>query len=131
VLCVAGKFHFQYANNNIEAEQNQSIEWVVNVAAQSKPVLTWYGPDCNVLEHVDSSRYEVYKSADRTATRLKIQKVSFEDRGVYRLQARSKSDEAWAYFTLNVTGKNIWFFKVLVLFIAFMQFLICYLILCV
>jgi len=85
-------------------EGDRSVEWVVNVTATSQPKLVWYGPNCTVLEERDGpTRHEVYMSPTRT--KLKIYNISVVDRGLYRLQARNKGGEEWAYFTLNVKGE--------------------------
>jgi hypothetical protein len=40
-----------------------------------------------------------------TVTKLQLYNISVADRGLYRLQARTKEGEDWAYFTLNVKGE--------------------------
>jgi len=58
-----------------------------------------------MLEERDGpTRHEVYTSQTGTVTRLKLYNISVADRGLYRLQARNREGEEWAYFTLNVKG---------------------------
>jgi hypothetical protein len=99
--------NFQFANEDVDVfEGHKSVQWVVNVNASSQLKLVWYGPNCKVLEEVDGpTRHEVYTSPTGTMTRLKLYNVSVADRGLYRLQARNKDGEQWAYFTLNVKGE--------------------------
>jgi hypothetical protein len=131
MLCVTDKIQLLFGSDDIHVyEGHKSIQWFVNVTSASKPVLVWYGPDCKVLEEIDGpSSYKVYMSPDGTSTKLKLSDISLKDRGVYRLQARSKEDEEWAYFTLNVKSKETWLFEILICFIATVWLLICCLIL--
>ena len=87
-------------------EDDRSLEWVVNVTASSQPNFIWYGPNCTVLQERDEpTRHEVYMSPTGAVTKLKLYNISVADRGLYRLQARDKKGEDWAYFTLNVKGE--------------------------
>ena len=87
-------------------EGDSSVEWIVNVTASSQPNFVWYGPNCTVLQERDEpTRHEVYMSPNGTVIKLKIYNISVADRGLYRLQARDKEGEVWAYFTLNVKGE--------------------------
>lgn len=102
------KIQFFCENEEIDVYDGyKSIQWFVNVTAPSEPKLVWYAPDCKVLEELDGpSRYEVYTSPKGAAAKLKIHEVTLKDRGLYRLQARTKEDEEWAYFTLNVKSNK-------------------------
>lgn len=108
VLCVTGKIQFLLEHDYVDVyEGYKSVQWFVNVKAPSKPKLVWYGPDCEVLEERDGpSSYKVYTSPDGKTTKLKINNISLKDRGLYRLQARTKDDEDWAYITLNVKSMD-------------------------
>jgi len=105
VFCVA--VFLEIENEDVAVhEGDRSVEWVVNVTASSQPKLVWYGPNCTVLQERDvPARHEVYTSPTGTVTKLKIYNISVADRGLYRLQARDKEGEVWAYFTLNVKGE--------------------------
>jgi len=105
VFCVAVVLEFE--NEGVAVyEGDRSVEWVVNVTASSQPKLVWYGPNCMELqEHDGPTRHEVYMSPTGTVTKLKLYNISLADRGLYRLQARDKDGEVWAYFTLNVKGE--------------------------
>jgi len=103
VFCVAVLLETE--NEDVAVyEGDRSVEWVVNVTASSQPNFVWYGPNCTVLqEHDEPTRHKV--SPTRTVTKLNIYNISVADRGLYRLQARDKEGEEWAYFTLNVKGE--------------------------
>jgi len=105
VFCVAVLLETE--NEDVAVyEGDSSIEWVVNVTASSQPNFVWYGPNCTVLQERDEpTRREVYMSPNGTVTKLNIYNISVADRGLYRLQARDKEGEEWAYFTLNVKGE--------------------------
>jgi hypothetical protein len=121
MLCVTENIIQLFCENKdiVAHEGYKAIQWVVNVTSSSEPNLVWYGPNCKVLEPRDGpSKYEVYTYPSGTETKLKIYDISLKDRGVYQLQAWSKEDEQWAYFTLNVEGEDSLLFEIFIFLIA-------------
>jgi hypothetical protein len=105
VFCVAVLLESENEDVGVY-ESDSSVEWVVNVTALSQPKLVWYGPNCTELQEGDGpTTHEVYTSPNRTVTKLKLYNISMADRGLYRLMARDKGCEEWAYFTLNLKGE--------------------------
>jgi hypothetical protein len=106
MFCVA--VLLEYENEDVYVDEgHRSLQWVVNVTASSKPKLLWYDPNCTVLQEkrYGPFRHEVYTSPTRNVTKLKLHDIVMADKGMYRLHARNKEGEAWAYFTLNVKGE--------------------------
>ena len=86
--------------------KDETVQWVVEIAAHPAPTVTWYDPDGEVIgEGEDKERGRTVQTvlAKTSRSMLRLSNLRLEDSGEYRVRVANDQEEKWENFTLVVT----------------------------
>ena len=88
--------------------KDDTVTWVVEIAAHPAPTVTWYDPDGDIIEEgedADRGRLVQTVFAKTSRSMLKLSDFKFEDSGLYSVRVENGQHEKTENFTLVVTDK--------------------------
>ena len=87
-------------------KKDETVQWVVEIAAHPAPTVTWIDPDGEVIgEGEDKERGRTVQTVLGKTSRsmLRLSNLRLEDSGQYRIKVENGQHEKWENFTLVVT----------------------------